>query len=141
MEYVSFGLATGIFLYGGWPFLKGFIEEVKGRSPGMMTLIGLAITVAWSYSSAVTFGLEGKEFYWELVTLIDIMLLGHWLEMRSIMGASNALEKLVRLMPAEAHKIDHGEISEVSINDLKEGDIILIKPGEKVAADGKCNYR
>lgn len=137
MGYVAGALATFIFIYGGWPFLKGLKDELSEGGPGMMTLIAIAITVAWAYSTAVVFGLEGKVFYWELVTLIDIMLLGHWLEMRSIMGASKALEKLAELMPSEAHKVDGDNIHDVKISDLKKGDLILIKPGEKVPADGK----
>lgn len=137
MGNVAAGLATFIFIYGGWPFLKGLKEELSEGGPGMMTLIGIAITVAWAYSTAVVLGLEGKVFYWELVTLIDIMLLGHWLEMRSIMGASKALEKLAELMPSEAHKVDGDNIHDVKISELKKGDIILIKSGEKVPADGK----
>ena len=135
--YVAAALATFIFIYGGWPFLKGLKDELSEGGPGMMTLIAIAITVAWAYSSAVVLGLDGKVFYWELVTLIDIMLLGHWLEMRSIMGASKALEKLAELMPSEAHKVDGDDIHDVKISELKKGDIILIKPGEKVPADGK----
>ena len=137
MNYVAAALATFIFVYGGWPFLKGLKDELSEGGPGMMTLIAIAITVAWAYSTAVILGLEGKVFYWELVTLIDIMLLGHWLEMRSIMGASKALERLAELMPSEAHKLDGEEVTEVKISELKEGDLILIKPGEKVPADGK----
>ena len=104
-SYVQFGFATIIFFYGGWPFLKGLFEELGQREPGMMTLIGLAISVAYVYSSAVVFGLTGAVFFWELATLIDVMLLGHWIEMRSVMGASRALESLVQLMPAEAHRV------------------------------------
>lgn len=137
MEYVSVALATFIYVYGGWPFLKGLVSELKSGGPGMMTLIAIAISVAWVYSTAVSFGLSGKVFYWELVTLIDIMLLGHWLEMKSVMGASKALEKLAQLMPASAHLVEGNETKEVKINDLKKGDVILIKPGEKVPADGK----
>ncbi|WKN45387.1 copper-translocating P-type ATPase [Tunicatimonas pelagia] len=137
MGYVAAALATFIFLYGGWPFLKGLKDELSEGGPGMMTLIAIAITVAWAYSTAVILGLEGKVFYWELVTLIDIMLLGHWLEMRSIMGASKALERLAELMPSEAHRVVGNDIHDVKISALKKGDIILIKPGEKVPADGK----
>lgn len=136
-RYVQFGLSTIVFLYGGWPFLKGLIDEIKDRAPGMMTLIALAITVAYSYSSAVVFGVEGKIFFWELVTLIDIMLLGHWIEMKSVMGASNALEELAKLMPSTAHRINKdGDTEDVEISDLAEGDLILVKPGEKIPADG-----
>src|SRR5437867_1456188 len=103
--WVQFVLATAIFFYGGWPFLTGLVDEARTLRPGMMTLIGLAIAVAYVYSSAVVFGLRGEDFFWELATLIDIMLLGHWIEMKSVLGASAALESLVRLMPAEAHLI------------------------------------
>ena len=134
--YVLFVLSSFIFFYGGYPFLKGLVKELKDKSPGMMTLIAVAITVAYVYSSAVVFGLEGKMFFWELVTLIDIMLVGHWIEMKSVLGASKALELLVSMMPSEAHKV-HGEhIMDVKLEDLQQGDIILIKPGEKVPADG-----
>ena len=137
MSYLAAVLATFIFIYGGWPFLKGLRKELSDEGPGMMTLIAIAISVAWLYSTVVIFGLEGKVFYWELVTLIDIMLLGHWLEMRSVMGASKALEKLAELMPSEAHRVVGDDIEDVSIRDLNKGDTILIKPGEKIPADGK----
>ncbi|MFC2145579.1 heavy metal translocating P-type ATPase [Actinomycetota bacterium] len=136
-SYVLFGLSTIIFFYGGWPFLKGLYNELKSRQPGMMTLIGLAVTVAYVYSSAVVFGLEGKFFFWELATLIVVMLLGHWIEMRSIMGASNALNELARLMPKNAHKIDSdNKTVDVPLEELKVGDKVLVKPGEKFPADG-----
>ena len=104
--YVLFALSSFVYLYGGWPFLKGLVDELKKKQPGMMTLIALAISVAYFYSSAVVFGVKGEVFFWELATLIDIMLLGHWIEMKSIMGASKALEELAKLMPDEAHKIN-----------------------------------
>ena len=136
-RYVQFGLSTIIFLYGGWPFLKGLADEIKGRSPGMMTLIALAIFVAYLYSSAVVFGLAGKIFFWELATLIDIMLVGHWIEMKSVMGASNALQELAKMMPSEARKTgDDGETKSVEISDLKKDDQLLVRPGEKIPADG-----
>ncbi|MGE5859407.1 MAG: copper-translocating P-type ATPase [Ignavibacteria bacterium] len=136
--YILFILSSFVFFYGGFPFLKGIINELKYGKPGMMTLIALAITVAYVYSSAVVFGLEGDIFFWELATLIDIMLLGHWVEMRSIMGASRALEELVKLMPEEAHLIkDNGETIDISLEELKHQDKILIKPGEKIPADGR----
>lgn len=135
--YVLFGLSTIIFFYGGWPFLKGLYSELKSKRPGMMTLIGLAISVAYIYSSAVVFGLEGKFFFWELATLIVVMLLGHWIEMKSIMGASRALEELAKLMPSEAHRITFdGKTEDVPIEELQVGDKILVKPGEKYPADG-----
>lgn len=135
-KYVLFILSTIIFFYGGWPFLSGLKDELIDKTPGMMTLIALAISVAYFYSTAVVFGLEGKFFFWELATLIVIMLLGHWIEMRSVMGASQALEELAKLMPDEAHKIVEGEVKEIKIKELKKGDQVLVKPGEKVPADG-----
>ncbi|MBD3305861.1 cadmium-translocating P-type ATPase [candidate division KSB3 bacterium] len=135
-QILLFVLATAIFFYGGWPFLKGLYDELADKSPGMMTLIALAITVAYVYSSAVVFGLEGRLFFWELVTLIDIMLLGHWIEMRSVLGASNALEELAKLMPDTAHRMQDGDTEDVKISELQKGDIVLIKPGEKIPADG-----
>ena len=135
-KYMLLSLSTIVFFYGGWPFLKGLVDETKAKNPGMMFLIGFAITVAYAYSVAVVFGLQGMDFFWELATLILIMLLGHWIEMRSVAGASRELELLVQLMPAEAHKMNGEQIEEVKTATLKEGDIIMIKPGEKVAADG-----
>lgn len=135
-KYVLLSLSSVVFFYGGWPFLKGWRQEIGIWTPGMMTLIGFAITVAYVYSVATVFGLEGMDFFWELATLILIMLLGHWIEMKSIAGASKELELLVQLMPAEAHMVHGNHIMDVKTEDLKEKDIILIKPGEKVAADG-----
>src|SRR5690625_2588833 len=135
--YILFALSTFIFFYGGWPFLTGAVDELKDKNPGMMTLIGLAILVAYVYSSLTIFGLEGSDFFWELATLIDIMLLGHWIEMRSVMGASNALEELVKLMPSEAHKLDeNGNEYDVKVSDLQNEDVVLVKPGEKIPVDG-----
>jgi Cu2+-exporting ATPase len=129
-------LATVIYFYGGWPFLRGVAGELGGRQPGMMTLIGLAITVAWGYSTLVALGLHGEVFFWELATLIDIMLLGHWIEMKSVLGASGALESLVRLMPAEAHLVGaDGATRDVPVAELRHGDRVLVKPGEKVPTD------
>ena len=135
-KYVLFVLSSFIFFYGGQPFLKGFFDESKKKQPGMMTLIALATSVAYFYSSAVVFGLKGKFFFWELATLIDVMLLGHWFEMKSVLGASKALEKLAQLMPDTAHLIKGSEVTEVKISALKKGDKILIKAGEKIPADG-----
>ncbi len=135
-KYLMFILSTIIFFYGGWPFLSGLKDELSDKNPGMMTLIALAISVAYFYSSAVVFGLEGRFFFWELATLIVIMLLGHWIEMRSVMGASQALEELAKLMPDEAHKIVDGEVKEIKIKELEKGDQVLVKPGEKIPADG-----
>jgi len=135
-SYILFTLSSIVFIYGGWPFLTGLVSEVKDKNPGMMFLIGFAITVAYSYSVAIVFGLKGMDFFWELDTLILIMLLGHWIEMKSVMGASNELELLVQLMPAEAHMVMPDSIHDVKTDTLKENDVILVKPGEKVAADG-----
>jgi P-type Cu2+ transporter len=135
-RYLLGVLATLIFVYGGSPFLKGLWDEVRTKDIGMMTLIGVAITAAWAYSFAVTLGLEGVDFYWEMATLIDIMLLGHWLEMKSVKGASKALELLVKLMPSSAHIIRNGQTKEVPVEVLKENDMIMVKPGEKIPVDG-----
>lgn len=135
---VLFVLSSVVYFYGGWPFLKGLFDELKSKKPGMMTLIALAISVAYFYSSSVAFGVKGEDFFWELATLIDIMLLGHWIEMKSVMGASKALEELAKLMPDEAHKIsDDGYVVEVKVSELTHKDKLLIKPGEKIPADGK----
>jgi Cu2+-exporting ATPase len=99
--YALFQLSTFVYFYGGYPFLKGFLNEIRENNIGMMTLIATAISSAYFYSSAVVFGLPGEVFFWELATLIDIMLLGHWIEMRSVLGASKALEELVKIMPSE----------------------------------------
>jgi len=136
--YFLFILSSFVFFYGGYPFLKGFLNEIKSSKPGMMTLIAVAITTAYLYSSAVVFGLEGKVFYWELVTLIDIMLLGHWIEMKSIMGASSALEELAKLMPSDAHRLmDDGSVKDVPVEELGVGDKVIVRPGEKIPADGR----
>ena len=135
-KYLLAVLSSVVFFYGGWPFLKGWFDEMKKWKPGMMTLIGFAITVAYVYSIATVFGLNGMDFFWELATLILIMLLGHWIEMKSISGASRELELLVQLMPNDAHLIHGDHIMDVKTDSLKENDLILIKPGEKLAADG-----
>jgi len=136
-SYLLFALSSFIYFYGGWPFLKGFIAEVKSRQPGMMTLISVAISTAYIYSSVVVFGLQGSIFFWELATLIDIMLLGHWIEMRAVMGASRALEELAKMMPSDAHKVmADGTIQDIPLQELLLDDKVMIKPGEKIPADG-----
>src|SRR5690625_427466 len=133
-----FALSTIVFFYGGKPFLLGAWDEIKAKEPGMMLLISLAIVTAYIYSTLTAFFIAGSDFYFEVATLIVIMLLGHWVEMRSIMGASKALEELIKLMPKEAHKIDaSGNIVEVSIEELRPGDEILVKSGEKIPLDGE----
>lgn len=133
---VVFLISSFIFFYGGRQFLKGAAEEIKRRAPGMMALISLAISVAYFYSAAVTLGFRGEVFFWELATLIDIMLLGHYLEMKSVMGASQALKKLSKLIPDKAHLKKGNEITDVDVSQLKRGNIILVKPGEKIPTDG-----
>jgi len=136
-RWVLFAASSFIFFYGGYPFLKGMLDELRKRQPGMMTLIGIATTTAYAYSSLVIFGLPGKVFFWELATLIDVMLLGHWVEMRSVLGASRALEELAALMPSEAHKVmADGEVQDVPVEQLMAGDHVIVKPGEKIPADG-----
>ncbi|WIM44673.1 heavy metal translocating P-type ATPase [Methanosarcina mazei] len=135
-DFIVFLISSVVYFYGGYPFLKGIKQELAEKSPGMMTLIAIAISVAYFYSSAVVFGLHGEVFFWELVTLIDVMLLGHWLEMRSVMGASRALEELVKIMPSVAHLRQNGEIVDVGVEQLRIGDKVLVKPGEKVPVDG-----
>lgn len=136
--YILFALSTVVFFYGGWPFLAGGVSELKEKNPGMMTLIALAITIAYGYSTVVVFGWDGNQLFWELATLVVIMLLGHWIEMRSIMGASNALEQLVKLMPNEAHLLDeHDQVRDVPLTEIRNNDRVLVKPGEKVPVDGR----
>src|SRR5687768_17796788 len=135
-KYVLLALGTAIYFYGGMPFLKGMVNEIKYNAIGMMTLVALAISVAFIYSAAVVFGLQGMDFFWELATLIDIMLLGHWLEMRSQMSASRALESLIALLPARVHVEKENGVVDIDLKDLRNGDIALIKPGEKIPADG-----
>ena len=137
-SYIVAALATFVYFYGGWPFIKGAYDELKNKEPGMMTLIAMAISVAYFYSMAVVFGFNGEEIFWELATLVLIMLLGHWIEMRAINNASKALESLASLMPDTANRItENGETEEVQIDDIKAGDLLLVKPGEKMPLDGK----
>ena len=136
-EWLLLALSAFVFGYGGWPFFTGLGSELKKGKPGMMTLVAIAITVAFVYSAAVVLGLEGKLFFWETATLIDLMLVGHWIEMRSVMGASKALEEMARLIPDEAHRLtENGETEDVPTSDLRPGDRILVKSSEKIPADG-----
>jgi Cu2+-exporting ATPase len=129
-------LSAVIYVYGGLPFLQGMVEELRNRQPGMMTLIGMAISVAFFYSAATVFLIMGMDFFWELATLIDVMLLGHWIEAKSVLGASRALEELVRIMPTTAHLVKDGEVVEVPVSELNAGDLVLVRPGEKIPSDG-----
>ncbi len=135
-KYVLLVLGSVIYFYGGMPFFKGLVSEVKDNAIGMMTLVAIAISVAYFYSVAVAFGLPGMDFFWELATLIDIMLIGHWIEMRSTMAASNALQSLVVLLPSTVHVERNGTVTDVDVTDLKKDEIAIIKPGEKIPADG-----
>ncbi len=135
-SYILLILATIIYVYGGWPFLKGLTQEIRKLQPGMMTLIATAISVAFFFSAATIFFPVGNDFFWELATLIDVMLLGHWIESRSVLGASRALEELVKIMPTTAHVVIDGNIKDVPISELKAGDLILVRPGEKIPSDG-----
>ena len=135
-KYVLLLLGSIIYFYGGMPFLKGMISEIRDEAIGMMTLVALAISVAFIYSAAIVFGLKGMDFFWELATLIDIMLLGHWLEMRSQMAASKALESLIALLPSKVHVERESGVTDIDLKDLKNEDVALIKPGEKIPADG-----
>lgn len=139
-NYILLALGSAIYLYGGTPFLKGMVAEIRNRAIGMMTLVALAISISYIYSVAVVFGLEGMDFFWELATLIDIMLLGHWLEMRSEMAASKALESLVELLPSRVHIEKDGVVEDYDLSELKNNDVLIIKPGEKIAADGQVIF-
>jgi Cu2+-exporting ATPase len=135
-SYVLLLLAVVIYVYGGYPFLRGFTQEVRRLQPGMMTLIGTAISVAFFFSAATVFVPVGSDFFWELATLIDVMLLGHWLEARSVLGASRALEELVKIMPTMAHLVQDGDVKDVPFSELQRGDVVLVRPGEKIPSDG-----
>jgi len=133
---VLFLLSLIVYLYGGFTFIKGMAQEIESRQPGMMTLIGTAISVAFFYSAGTVFLISGRDFFWELVTLIDVMLLGHWIEARSVLGASRALEELVKIMPTTAHLAKDGEVVDVPVSQLSVGNIVLVRPGEKIPSDG-----
>ncbi len=135
-SYILLILATILYVYGGWAFLTGLIQELKARQPGMMTLVGTAISVAFFFSAATVFFPVGSDFFWELATLIDVMLLGHWLEARSVLGASRALEELVKVMPTTAHVVLDGDVVDMPVSHLRVGTVVLVKPGEKVPSDG-----
>jgi P-type Cu2+ transporter len=136
-DWIPPALGTAIFFYGGWVFIRGALHELHDRLPGMMTLISLAISVAFIFSWIVQFGiLDASALWWELATLVTIMLLGHWIEMRSIDQARGALQELAKLLPDTATRIKNGEEEKVSVDDLNDGDLILVRPGENIPADG-----
>jgi Cu2+-exporting ATPase len=132
-------LASIVYWYGGWVFLRGAVAEIRALRPGMMTLVSLAISTSYFYSLAVTFGLlTGMPFYWELATLVTIMLLGHWMEMRAIGSAQSALHSLAKLLPDLAERLaPDGSTSRVPLSELQEGDLVLVRPGAQVPADGR----
>ncbi|MGH2627058.1 MAG: copper-translocating P-type ATPase [Anaerolineales bacterium] len=137
-DLLLFALSTAVYLYGGWPFLDGLRREIRARNPGMMTLVGVAISAAYLYSTAVVFGLAGGVFFWELATLVDVMLIGHWIEMTSVLGASRAVQELARLLPSQAHRVAaDGSVQDVPVSELVPGDRVLVRPGEKIPADGR----
>lgn len=136
-EVVSFVLATAIYLYGGSVFLRSAAHEIQARLPGMMTLVSVGITAAYLYSVATTFWVEGEGFYWELATLVDIMLLGHWIEMRAVGRAEGALSELAKLLPDTAERITGDRIEEVPVSELRQGDVVLVRPGGRIPADGE----
>ena len=135
-QYLPAVLGMVVYFYGGFVFVKGGIDELRSRQPGMMTLIGLAITVAFASSLLVTLGMPGEELYWELATLVVIMLLGHWFEMSSVQGARGALAEMARLLPDSASIIDGGNLKEVPVHSLEKGDLVLVRPGARIPVDG-----
>jgi len=135
--YVGAVLGSIIYWYGGWVFLRGAADELRERTPGMMTLVALAISTAYFYSVAVTFGfVEGMPFYWELATLVTIMLLGHWMEMRAVGSAQSALNELAKLLPDTAERVANGQTETVPVSALRADDLVLVRPGASVPADG-----
>ena len=136
-DWLLLALSTVLYVYGGTPFLRGLVRELHDRRPGMMTLVAVAISVAYFYSVATVLGLAGMPFFWELAALIDIMLVGHWIEMRSVGEASKALESLAKLMPSEAHRrLPDGGTEDVALDGLQPGDAVVVMPWENVPADG-----
>jgi Cu2+-exporting ATPase len=135
-EFIPFVLGTVIFFYGGMVFIKSALGELKAKMPGMMTLISLAIITAYLYSVATQFFISGETFFWELATLVTIMLLGHWLEMASVAKAENALDAISKLLPDKAEKLVKGKPVHVLVSELKVGDLVLIRPGASIPVDG-----
>lgn len=136
LEYILFALATAVFFYGGWVFIKSAYYELKAKLPGMMTLIALAITTAYLYSTYVLIIGTGQALFWELGTLITIMLLGHWLEMAAVVGVSNSLKELSKLIPDQAEVMREGIVTKVSLSQIKVDDVVLVKPGSHIPVDG-----
>lgn len=135
-ELIVFLIGTFIFIFGGIPFFISAKRELLSRNPQMMTLVAFAITVGYTFSVAATFLFPGESLYWEIATLISVFLLGHWLEMRAVRGATGALSELAKLIPPSAHLVKDGKVIDVQTSDVKLNDVILIKPGEKIPIDG-----
>jgi Cu2+-exporting ATPase len=135
-DWVSPAFGTAVFMYGGLVFLRGAARELKDRLPGMMTLISLAISVAFGYSVAILLGFEGEPLWWELASLVTIMILGHWIEMRSVGQARGALKELAKLLPDMAVRVTDGDLEEVAVSALRHDDVVLVRPGASVPADG-----
>lgn len=137
-QWLSPVLASVLYWYCGWVFLSGAVAEIRARRPGMMTLVALAISTAYFYSLAITFGLaSGMPFYWELATLVAIMLLGHWMEMRAVGSAQSALNELAKLLPDQAERLVGDATETIALGDLREGDLVLVRPGGRIPADGR----
>jgi P-type Cu2+ transporter len=135
-KWIPVVFGTAVFFYGGWVFLQGAVRELADRKPGMMTLISLAITVAFVFSVAVALGFDAMPLWWEVSSLVTIMLLGHWMEMRSIMQAQGAVKELAKLLPDTATRLENGTPVDVPISALREGDLLLVRPGASIPADG-----
>lgn len=131
---VPFILGTAIYLIGGLVFVRSVVGELRARMPGMMTLVALGITAAYAYSPTVTFGVEGEGFYWELATLVDVMLLGHWIEMAAVGRAQGALAELGKLLPNTAERVAGERTEEVRVSELATGDLVLVRPGARIPA-------
>ena len=136
-EWVAPVLGTAVFIYGGAPFIRGAIDEIRARQPGMMLLIGMAITVAFGASVATTFGLLQLDFWWELAALVTVMLLGHWMEMRAIGQAQGAVAALAELLPDQAERVTDDGTEQVAVSELQVGDVVLVRPGGRIPADGE----
>ncbi len=134
--YLLFALSSVVAIYGGWPFYAGALGEIKSRNYGMMTLVAIAVLSGYLFSAASTFIFQGIDFYWEISTLVAVLLLGHWLEMRAVRSTTGALEELAKLIPPKAHLIKNGEVIEISTSEVEKGNKVLVKPGEKVPIDG-----
>jgi len=135
-ELVLFLIGTFIFIFGGIPFFKSAKGELLNKNPQMMTLVAFAITVGYTFSVAATFLFPGESLYWEIATLISVFLLGHWLEMRAIRGATGALAELAKLIPPQAHLLKNGKVIDLQTSEIKLNDVVVVKPGEKVPIDG-----